>query len=133
MIYWFTWAKLGFLDHKRNVYVGFHITRDYTRHCTQLDQTRYILKTLYKLGYVDAHVIIIPKKLNACLEDATHQDQKFILNFPYNEIVECFFFASFDIMPNLSYVMGIEAKYNNQPMQTPCNIVSRIMKYFSGH
>jgi hypothetical protein len=28
------------------VYVGLHITRDYTRHCTQLDQTRCILKTL---------------------------------------------------------------------------------------
>jgi hypothetical protein len=65
------------------------------------------------LGYVDAHIIIIPKKLNACLEDAIHQDQNLVLDFPYKEIVECFFFASFDIMPNLSYVMGIKAKYNN--------------------
>jgi hypothetical protein len=95
------------------VYVGLHITRDYTSNCTQLDQIRYILKALWKLGYVDAHVIIIPKKLNATLEDATHQDQNLVLNFPYNEIVECFFFASFDIMPDLSYVMGIEAKYND--------------------
>lgn len=71
--------------------------------------------------------------MNACLEDATHQDQNLVLDFLYKEIVECFFFASFDIMPNLSYVMGIKAKYNNRPKQTPCNIVSRIMKYLSGH
>jgi len=101
------------------VYVGLHITRDYTNNCTQLDQTRYILKTVWTLGYVDAHVIIIPEKLNACLEDATHQDENLVLNFPYNEIVKCFSFAFFDIMPNLSYVMGIEAKYNNRPKQTP--------------
>jgi len=31
------------------VYVGFHIIRDYTNNCTQFDQTRYILKTIWKL------------------------------------------------------------------------------------
>jgi len=67
--------------------------------------------------------------LNACLEGATHQDPNLVLNFLYNEIVECLFFSSCDIMPNLSYVMGIKAKYNNWPKQTPCNIVSRIMEY----
>jgi hypothetical protein len=54
-----------------DVCVSLHITKDQARHCTQLDQTRYILKTLEKFDYINVHGITIPTYLNAHLNDAT--------------------------------------------------------------
>jgi hypothetical protein len=122
-----------------NYYLGMKVTR--TEDYIQLDQYRYTLDILKKYdhllaGYESKHFATpMEKDLKLRKSEAQSmsvQQTEFVERFPYQNIVGALLYLSINTRPDISYAVGVLARFSKFPNFRACKAVLRVLIYLRG-
>ena len=119
-----------------NYYLGMKVTR--TDDYIQLDQHRYTLDILKKYDYLLAgyetkqYATPMEKDLKLRKAEALSmsvQQAEFVERFPYQNIVGALLYLSINTRPDISYAVGVLARFSKYPTFRACKAVLRVLIY----
>ena len=122
-----------------NYYLGMKITR--TAEYIQLDQHRYTLDILTKYNYLlqghENKIYETPMERDLKLRKFENQgmsDQQtdYVERFPYQNIVGALLYLSINTRPDISYAVGVLARFSKFPTVRACKAVLQVLVYLRG-
>jgi hypothetical protein len=122
-----------------NYYLGMKVTR--TADYIQLDQTRYTLDILKKYDYLlneyrnKNYATPMEKDLKLRKSEAdsmSGQHTDYVERFPYQNIVGALLYLSINTRPDISYSVGVLARFSKNPNFRACKAVLRVLVYLRG-
>ena len=122
-----------------NYYLGMKVTRttDYIR----LDQTRYTMDILAKYDHLlqeyknknYATPMEQDRKLRKSEADSMSDHQTdYVERFPYQNIVGALLYLSINTRPDISYSVGVLARFSKNPNYRACKALLRVLVYLRG-
>ena len=120
-------------------YLGMKVTR--TADYIQLDQTRYTLDILKKYDYLlneyrnKNYATPMEKDLKLRKSEAdsmSGQHTDYVERFPYQNIVGALLYLSINTRPDISYSVGVLARFSKNPNFRACKAVLRVLVYLRG-
>jgi len=126
---------LGELNH----YLGMKITR--TAEYIQLDQHRYTLDILKKYDYLLSefetknYATPMEKDLKLRKFEAASMSvsqREYVERFPYQNIVGALLYLSINTRPDISYAVGVLARFSKNPNFRACKALLRVLVYLRG-
>ena len=122
-----------------NYYLGMKITRsdDYIK----LDQAGYLRDVLEKYGYLLRG--LEEKKVNTPMErelklrkfekdSMTPSQREYVSKFPYQNLVGALLYLAINTRPDISYAVGVLARFNTYPNFRACKALIRVLLYLKG-
>ena len=120
-------------------YLGMKITR--TKECITVDQERYTLDTLQKYEYLLRG--LENKNYNTPMErdlklrkfeadSMTPKQEDYVSRFPYQNIVGALLYLSINTRPDISYPVGVLARFSKAPTFRACKALLRVLIYLRG-
>jgi len=117
--------------HEPTCYVGMEITRNQKMKTLCINQQGYIHRMLQRFGMEDCKPLKSP--MCSLVElDKSNEEKSEEKRFPYREAVGCLNYIATITRPDISYVVGILARYGNDPQELHWKAVKRVMKYLKG-
>jgi hypothetical protein len=122
-----------------NYYLGMKITR--TEDYIQLDQHRYTLDILAKYDYLlqghENKNYTTPMERDLKLRkfesgEMSDQQTDYVERFPYQNIVGALLYLSINTRPDISYAVGVLARFSKYPTVRACRAVLRVLIYLRG-
>ena len=122
-----------------NYYLGMKVTR--TAEYTKLDQHRYCLDILAKYDYLlqglENKHYSTPMERDLKLrkfesESMTDRQTDYAEQFPYQNIVGALLYLSINTRPDISYSVGVLARFSKSPTFRACKAVLRLLIYLRG-
>ena len=113
------------------------ITQDYI----QLDQHRYTLDILAKYDYLlqghENKNYTTPMERDLKLRkfesgEMSDQQTDYVERFPYQNIVGALLYLSINTRPDISYAVGVLARFSKYPTVRACRAVLRVLIYLRG-
>jgi hypothetical protein len=122
-----------------NYYLGMKVTR--TAEYVKLDQHRYCLDILAKYDYLlqgmENKNYSTPMERDLKLrkfesESMTDRQTDYAEQFPYQNIVGALLYLSINTRPDISYSVGVLARFSKSPTFRACKAVLRLLIYLRG-
>ena len=122
-----------------NYYLGMKVTR--TADYIQLDQHRYTLDILSKYDHLlqefanKKYATPMEKDLKlrkAEAESMSEQQRDYVERFPYQNIVGALLYLSINTRPDISYAVGVLARFCKNPNYRACKALLRVLIYLRG-
>ena len=122
-----------------NYYLGMKVTR--TDDYIQLDQHRYTLDILAKYDYLlqghENKTFTTPMERDLKLrkfesDKMSDQHADYVARFPYQNIVGALLYLSINTRPDISYAVGVLARFSKYPTVRACKAVLRVLIYLRG-
>ena len=122
-----------------NYYLGMKVTR--TDDYIQLDQHRYTLDILAKYDYLlqghENKTFTTPMERDLKLrkfesDKMSDQHADYVDRFPYQNIVGALLYLSINTRPDISYAVGVLARFSKYPTVRACKAVLRVLIYLRG-
>jgi hypothetical protein len=119
-----------------NFYLGMKISR--TDDFIKLDQTGYIRDILKKYDYLlqghDGRTYNTPMERDLKLRKherqfMTTKQQAYVSKFPYQNIVGALLYLALNTRPDISYAVGVLARFNSYPTYRSCKAIIRLLLY----
>ena len=119
-----------------NFYLGMKISR--TDDFIKLDQTGYIRDILKKYDYLlqghDGRTYNTPMERDLKLRKherqfMTTKQQVYVSKFPYQNIVGALLYLALNTRPDISYAVGVLARFNSYPTYRSCKAIIRLLLY----
>ena len=116
-----------------DVYVGLHITRDFSNHRLFIDQQRFTETLLDKYGFQNVNTVSTPSDPHVHLSVPLPDDcDSLVPNFPYQEIVGSLLYLATNSRPDIAQAVSVVAQYATNFREIHCTAVKRILKYLRG-
>ena len=122
-----------------NYYLGMKITK--TDEYIQLDQHRYTLDILAKYDYLltgqENKRYSTPMERDLKLrkfeaDSMSDREIDYVERFPYQNIVGALLYLSINTRPDISYPVGVLARFSKRPTVRACKAVLRVLIYLRG-
>ena len=122
-----------------NYYLGMKVTR--TAEYIQLDQHRYTLDILEKYNHLlkeftnKNYATPMEKDLKLRKSEAdsmSEQHKDYVERFPYQNIVGALLYLAINTRPDISYAVGVLARFSKNPNFRACKAVLRVLVYLRG-
>ena len=116
-----------------DVYVGLHITRNFSHNRLFVDQQRFTETLLAKYGFHNVNVVSTPSDPHVHLTSPLPDDcDSSIPNFPYQEIVGYVLYLATHSRPDIAQAVSVVSQYATNFREIHCTAVKRILKYLRG-
>jgi hypothetical protein len=122
-----------------NYYLGMKVTR--TADYIQLDQQRYTLDILLKYDHLlkefgnKNYATPMEKDLKLRKSEAesmSDSQREYVERFPYQNIVGALLYLSINTRPDISYAVGVLARFSKNPNYRACKALLRVLIYLRG-
>ena len=122
-----------------NYYLGMKVTR--TAEYIQLDQHRYTLDILTKYDHLlkefknKNYTTTMEKDLKLRKSETasmSEQQRDYVERFPYQNIVGALLYLSINTRPDISYAVGVLARFSKNPNFRACKALLRVLIYLRG-
>ena len=119
-----------------NYYLGMKVTR--TADYIQLDQQRYTLDILLKYDHLlkefgnKNYATPMEKDIKLRKFEAnmmSDSQREYVENFPYQNIVGALLYLSINTRPDISYAVGVLARFSKNPNYRACKALLRVLIY----
>ena len=119
-----------------NYYFGIKITR--TQTAIKLDQSGYVRDILEKYGHLlagkEGKVVNTPMERDLKLRKTESRSMStnqraYVSSFPYQNIVGALLYLALNTRPDISYAVGVLARFNTNPNFRACNALVRVLLY----
>ena len=120
-------------------YLGMKVTR--TEDFITVDQMRYTLDMLKKYEYLlrglESKTYNTPMERDLKLRkfeahSMTPKQKEYVLKFPYQNIVGALLYLSINTRPDISYAVGVLARFSKAPIFRACKALLRVLIYLRG-
>ena len=116
-----------------DVYVGLHISRDFSNHRLFVDQQRFIETLFVKYDFQNVNIVCTPSDPHVHLSSLLPDDcDSPIPHFPYQEIVGSLLYLAIHSRPDIAQAVSVVAQYATNFREIHCTAVKRILKYLRG-
>jgi len=119
-----------------NYYLGMKVTR--TQASIKLDQSGYVRDILEKYGYLlagkEGKIVNTPMERDLKLRrleslSMTTNQRAYVKSFPYQNIVGALLYLALNTRPDISYAVGVLARFNTNPIFRACKALIRVLLY----
>jgi hypothetical protein len=120
-----------------NYYLGMKVTR--SREHIKLDQSGYIREILEKYSYLlrgfkEGKTFNTPMERDLKLRKSevrtmSKDQQAYVARFPYQNIVGALLYLAINTRPDISYAVGVLARFNTNPIYRACKALIRLLLY----
>lgn len=126
--------------HSPSKFVGFTITRDRPHRTLYLSQPDYIQKIIRQFRMESCHPHIVPSHPNASLSRSSRTREEPMATtvaatagvFPYRDAIGSLLYLSLMTRPDISFAVGLAARYVQEHDTSHVNAVKRIISYLKG-
>jgi hypothetical protein len=116
--------------------LGIKIDRDRPSKTISLSQKQYILDMLERYGMSDCKPVSTPmspgSKLSSSMAPSTPEDTSFMKSVPYLSAVGSLMYLAITTRPDISYAVGVLARFNSNPGPTHWTAVKHVFRYLKG-
>ena len=116
--------------------LGIKIDRDRPSKTISLSQKQYILDMLERYGMSDCKPVSTPmspgSKLSSSMAPSTPEDISFMKSVPYLSAVGSLMYLAITTRPDISYAVGVLARFNSNPGPTHWTAVKHVFRYLKG-
>ena len=119
-----------------NYYLGMKITR--SEEYIKLDQSGYVREILEKYSHLlrgkEGKTVNTPmerdlKLRKSELRTMSKDQQAYVAEFPYQNIVGALIYLAINTRPDISYAVGVLARFNSNPIYRACKALLRLLMY----
>ena len=116
--------------------LGMEITRNRSQHSISLSQRQYIVDILDRFGMGDCKPVVTPMEpglqLTKEMGATTAEEMAEMKNIPYLNAVGALMYLATNTRPDISYTVGVLARFNSNPGMTHWKAVKHLFRYLQG-
>jgi hypothetical protein len=115
-------------------FLNVRVTR--TKHFLMMDQTVYALNVIKKYSHLlgtRSRKSPMPEdaadRLRKVDDDLSPEQQEYLDNFPYRNLLGALLYLSMNTRPDISYAVGVLARFGNKPHLSACSLIVYLLQY----